>query len=255
VKSKTIRVLTLLAAAPSFSTAQNLTDRIRDNNFNSWWVYAGDHPVKGPWGIYAEVQIRRSDFASIWQQFQSRDAVTYRFSPHVQGAIGYVFTYTGRYGDFPQAALGPFNEHRTYQQLIFKHEVKKLELEHRYRNEQRWIQNFTSGGDYFWRYQNRFRYQFKAVLPISGADAVGHQWYLFGGDEILLPYGPNHGPNSFDQNRAFVGIGYKVTRNNKLEIGYLNQFQIQRNNRIEENNHTFRLQWSSSTPVTQLLHF
>lgn len=239
----------LLAAMAAYGQVANSTDRIRDNNLNSWWVYAGDHQIRGPWGVYSEVQVRRSDYASIWQQFQKRDALTYRFSPRVQVATGYVFTYTGRYGDFPAARA--FHEHRTYQQISIRQEVSKLALEHRYRTEQRWIQNYTTGSSFYWRYQNRFRYQLRGVLPITKTTPAGHQWYLFFGDEILLPYGPNHGPNSFDQNRAFAGLGYRVTRNNTLELGYLNQFIVQRNNRIEESNHTIRLQWSSSTPLAK----
>ena len=216
--------------------------RIRDTNLNSWWVYAGDHPVKGPWGVYSEIQVRQSDFAAIEQQFQSRNAITYRFSPSVQVAVGYVYTHTGQYGDFP--ASRAFKEHRTYQQLALKQTLKHLEIEHRYRNEQRWTQNYTGrSNDFFWRYQNRARYQIKASLSVKGP------WYVFGGDEILVPYGPNHGVSAFDQNRAFAGVGYKVTSRNKLEVGYLNQFLIQRNGRIEESNHTLRVQFSSTVPL------
>lgn len=240
----------LLAAAAAHGQVSNSTDRARDPNVHSWWVYAGDHQIHGPWGVYSEMQIRRSDFASIWQQFQKRDALTYRFSPRVQVAAGYVFTYTDRYGDFPVARA--FNEHRTYQQIAVRHEIGKLALEHRYRTEQRWIQNYTTGDNFYWRYQGRFRYQVRGAFPISKATAAGRQWYLFFGDEMLLGYGPNHGLNTFDQNRAFAGIGYRVTRNNSLELGYLNQFLIQRNNRVEEHNQAFRLQWSSSTPLSKL---
>ena len=56
--------------------------RTRETNVNSWWVYAGDHPIKGPWGVFAEIQVRRSDFVQIEQQVQLRDAVTYRISPN-----------------------------------------------------------------------------------------------------------------------------------------------------------------------------
>ena len=230
--------------------AQRAGGRILDTNVNSWFVYAGDHQIKGPWGVYSEMQVRRSDIVAIWQQFQVRDAVTYRFSPRVQAAVGYVFTNTLPYGDFPAARS--FTEQRTYQQIALKHGVGALELEHRFRTEQRWIQNFTGATDYFWRYQNRVRYQARVVLPITKTDSAGHQWYLFGGNEILVQYGPNRGPNRFDQTRPFAGVGYKLTRNNKVEVGYLNQYIIQRNDRIIESDHTFRVQWSSSTPLGKL---
>jgi len=250
LKSKVLRVFTIFAGASFDGFAEELNDRIRDTNANSWWVYSGEHRVKGNWGVYLETQIRRSDFAGRWQQYQQRDAVTYNFSPGAQVATGYVFTYTGRYGDFPAAQS--FHEHRTYQQLILRHTYKKLFLEHRYRAEQRWIQNYTGTDQYFWRYQNRFRYQFRGTLPLTNPDAAGRQWYLSAGDEILLPYGPNHGTSAFDQNRAYAGVGYKFARNNSIEVNYLNQFVVQRNNRIEENNHTLRVMWVSTTAFGKL---
>lgn len=225
----------LLVVLPPPTAAQ----RIRDVNANSWWVYTGDHQIAGPWSILAEIQVRRSDFAAIEQQYQSRDALAYRFSPSVQVAAGYVYTHTGRYGDFPFARA--FGEHRTFQQIAFKQTLKRLEMEHRYRAEQRWLQNYIGSTDaYFWRYQNRARYQIKASFPVRGA------WYAFGGDEIFVPYGANFGASAFDQNRAFVGIGYKISDKNRLEVSYLNQFLIQRNGLIEESDHTFRVQFLSS---------
>jgi hypothetical protein len=228
----------------SLCSGQITSQRIRDVNDHSWFVYAGDHPVgNGNWGVYAEMQVRRSDFLSTWQQFQSRDALTYRFSPNIQVAAGYVFTRTARYGDFP--SIKPFIEHRPYEQLILKHSAKKLDFEHRYRVEQRFIETPTADSSYY-RYQNRFRYQMKASYPIGPSGAHGQPWYLFAGDELFINFGPNQGNSPFDQNRVFAGVGYKMTPANKLEVGYLNQFLVQRNGRIEESNHTFRVQWIST---------
>ena len=233
-------LVTVCVSAPLAHGQQH----IRDTNAHSWWVYAGDHPLKGPWALYEEVQVRRSDFASITQQFQSRNAITYTLNPNVRLTTGYVWTYSGRYGDFPAARS--FGEHRVYQQIAIKQSIPRLAMEHRYRVEQRFIQAFTpSGDDSFWRYQNRFRYQFRADTPLGR----GQKWYLFGGDEILIGFGVNHGPSMFDQNRSFFGVGHSLTPRNKLEVGYLNQFLLQRNGIIDESNHTFRVQFSSSVPL------
>jgi hypothetical protein len=233
----------LLAAVFSSAPAQ-AQEHIRDTNAHSWWVYAGDHALKGRWALYAEVQVRRSDFASITQQFQSRDAITYTLNPNIRLTTGYVWTYTGRYGDFPVARA--FGEHRTYQQIAIRQTIPRLTMEHRYRLEQRFIQNFTGAADdYFWRYQNRLRYQFRADTPLGHSQ----KWYFFGGTELLLGFGVNKGASMFDQNRAFVGIGRVLNSRNKLEAGYMNQFIVQRNGRIDESNHTFRVQFSSSEPL------
>ena len=224
--------------------AQTNGQRIRDVNPHSWWVYYGDHPVKNTkWGVLTEVQIRRTDFASGWQQLLLREGVTYRLSPRVQLGGGYGFIRTSRYGDFPVARA--FNEHRFFQQVIFKHEAGRMDLDHRYRVEQRWLEAL-SGQSRFWRRQNRFRYQLRGSVPISAPNARGEQWYLFAGDELFLHFGPNHGASPFDQNRAFAGAGYKLSRNNRLEVSYLNHFLVQRSGRVEESNHTLRIQLTST---------
>jgi hypothetical protein len=231
--------LSLILAA---TTAPLLAQRVRDTNFNSWWIYSGDHPLRGRWGVILEYQERRSDFAALEQQHYSRVGVTYRLSPNAQISTGYQYIHTGQYGDFPFARA--FGEHRIFQQLILRQSFKRLDFEHRYRNDMRWLQAFTGQGDnYFWRYQNRARYQIKVAHPVKG------DWYLFGGNEVIIPYGPNFGAVPFDQNRAFAGVGYKVTPRNRLEFGYLNQFLFQRNGRVEESNHTIRVQWTSTVPL------
>jgi uncharacterized protein DUF2490 len=221
--------------------------RFAETNATSWWIYSGDHPISGHWGVFTEVQARRADFLAIWQQLQFRDAATYRISPHIQLAGGYVWTRTGRYGVF--SAAKPSLEHRIYEQLVLKQEFSHGDLEHRYRVEQRWLQNFTTGDNFFWRYQNRFRYQLKGSLPISAADTHGRQWLVFGAGELFVHFGPNHGPTAFDQTRAFGGIGYKLSKHDKIEFAYQHQFISQRNGLINESNHGLRVQFSSNAKL------
>jgi hypothetical protein len=233
--------------ASSLCNAQSSGPRVVETNATSWWVYTGDHPISKHWGVFTEIQARRADFLNIWQQLQIRDAATYRFSPHVQVATGYVWTRTGRYGEFP--APQPYLEHRVYEQLAVKQEFKHGDLEHRYRVEQRWLQNFTTGDSYFWRYQNRFRYQLKGTVPVTKAGDRGQQWILLGAGEIFLHFGPNHGPNAFDQTRAFGGFGYRLSKENRIEFTYQHQYIAERNGRIYESNHGLRVQFSSTAPL------
>lgn len=232
---------------PMFCAGQSPTQHFTETNATSWWIYTGDHPITGPWGVFTEIQARRANFLAIWQQLQFRDAATYRLSPHVQLAAGYVWTRTGRYGDFPASRASL--EHRAYEQLAVKQEFSHGEIEHRTRVEQRWFQNFTTGDSYMWRYQNRVRYQMKGALPISRAGDHGQQWHLLAAGEVFLHFGPNHGPNAFDQTRAYGGIGYRLSKVNKIELAYQHQYIVQRNGRINESNHGLRVQFSSSAKL------
>jgi hypothetical protein len=241
------RVAAIFCMFATLSLAQSPTSRITETNATSWWIYSGDHSISGHWGVFTEVQARRANFLAIWQQLQFRDAATYRISPHIQVAGGYVWTRTGRYGEF--LPTKPSLEHRIYEQLSLKQEFSHGDIEHRYRVEQRWLQNFTTNDNFFWRYQNRFRYQLKGSVPISTADARDRQWHVFGAGELFVHFGPNHGPTAFDQTRAFGGIGYKLSKHNKIEFAYQHQFISQRNGRINESNHGLRVQFSSNAKL------
>ncbi|MGH9628401.1 MAG: DUF2490 domain-containing protein, partial [Bryobacteraceae bacterium] len=100
-----------------------------------------------------------------------------------------------------------------------------------------------------WRYQNRFRYQVKASIPLRGRTIEKSQWYIPVSNEILLNFGPNHGASAFDQNRAFLGAGYHLGEAGRIEAGYMNQLLAQRNGRVLEYNHTVVVSFSSSFPL------
>lgn len=207
--------------------------RIQDDNAHTWWVYYGEHGIRNSrWSLLSEVQVRRSEFGAGWQQLLLRDGLLYNFSPNVQAGGGYGYINTSRYGEFPVSKA--FKEHRVFGQLVLKHQASKVAFEHRYRFEQRWLET-----PLFWRHQNRFRYQIRVAAPVS------KNWYVFAGDELFIGFGRNHGAEHFDQNRAFAGVGYKVTPNNRLEFGYLNQFLVQRSGLVQESNHILRIQITS----------
>jgi hypothetical protein len=42
-------------------------------------------------------------------------------------------------------------------------------------------------------------------------------------DEYFASFGTNVTTNIFDQNRAFVGLGYVLPKVGRLEVGYMNQ--------------------------------
>ncbi len=238
------RILAFLLLASVSCLAQSPVLHTIDQNLNTWWSYAGDHPIAGGWSAISEAEIRRTTFLATPHQVVFREAAAYRFSPHAQASVGYIWTRNARYGDFP--AKHAFLEHRTFQQLSLRHALKHLDVDHRFRIEQRWLQDFSQGEAYFWRYQNRARYQFRFTLPISRANERGQQWHLFAGDEIMFHFGPNHGAHALNQNRVQAGIGYHLTRNNRVEIGYLNQYVLQQNGLVDESNHTLRFQFIST---------
>jgi hypothetical protein len=211
--------------------------KVLDFNRHVWVFYAGDHPVgkdpKGPWGIHFDAQWRRADWGTEWQQYQLRPALNYRVSPNLLLTGGYAFTKAYPYGDFPIADAIP--EHRIYEQAVVAHKAGTVTMQHRSRLEQRWLR-YPNQMSY--TYQNRFRQMERVEIPLKNG------WYLPLFDEILFGIPPNFGARTFDQNRAFAGIG-RLMGSVKIEGGYMNQFIGQRNGRIFEFNNTFVLSISS----------
>ena len=156
--------------------------------------------------------------------------------------MGYVWMRNGRYGEHPVAH--PYVEQRVYAEFRLRQPIGRVELEHRYRFDHRYLQNYTFGDNYYWRRQERVRYQAKLSVALTQVDRRGRQWLAVGGNEILLHVGPNHGPSIFDQNRLFVGFARKLGQDRKIEAMYMDQFKFLHDGTIAELDHTLRVQVS-----------
>lgn len=237
----------LVATLASIGMAQSLPVT-RDVNSNTWLVFNADQTIHGKWGVHGEVNVRRSNFADIWQQFQLHGAVTYRITPRVQLSGAYIWMRSYRYGDFP--ATRNAIERRTHMQLAIRQRPwRRFEFDHRIRLDQRWLQQFSATGQPSWRYENRARYQFRAIFPLSKVDALGRQTYLLAADEILYHLPPKRGARYFNQNRVIAGVGQRLSAANRIEFQYLHQFLYQRSGRVVESNHTIRIQFYTTNPL------
>lgn len=226
-------------------TVQAQTSRVSATNTNSWWMYFGNHQISDRWGLHAEAQFRLYDGVSDWQQLLLRTGVNY-YASQVRYTLGYAFVRTYPYGEYPVTMAFP--EHRLWEQVLLNQTVGKVKLNHRYRLEQRWIGNSTTGEFEDVRYENRFRYMLRASIPLSGNKETG-KFYLGLYDEVFVNAGKEVGYNFFDQNRAYAALGYQLGKIGKLEVGYLYQVVQQRRllttttppKLIFEHNHTLQV--------------
>lgn len=221
-------------------------------NTNAWLMYFGSHKFSDKMGLHAEVQWRRSDVFSENQQLLLRTGLEYFARPDVRLTIGYGFIETYPYGEF--AVPRSFPEHRIWQQLLVQQELGKIKLAHRYRLEQRMIGNATTGQFENGRYENRMRYMAKATVNITNGE---HPIFAALYDEVFVNFGKDVGYNIFDQNRLYGAVGYTISPNFKMELGYLYQLVQLRsldatslNNRIE-NNHTIQIALFSNLAFTR----
>ncbi len=218
------------------------------NNNNSWWMYIGSHKISEKWGVHLEAQFRRSDFLKQKQQLLLRTGINYHFNNQTTATLGYCFVQTGQYGGFP--AKSDFPEHRLWEQIQLKSMLGRVEVVNRFRLEQRFsnlpiAKNgvFEPGEPVF---TNRFRTLHRFSIPLKGKAIEDKSWYVSFYDEIFVNFGKNVALNIFDQNRAYVALGYKVPRLGRVELGYLNQLIVKSDGVKIENNRTLFLGLSSN---------
>ena len=232
-------LVSIIAFAPGIALGQN--GKTVDHNLNGWFMYFGDHPVKGKLGVHLEGQWRRHNLITRGQQLLLRPAINYEINPNLSLSVGYAFVATHRYGSLPVAF--PFDEHRLYQQISAKQRFGKINVEHRFRLEQRWLERKIGDGPPQWRYQDRFRYFVKATVPLSG------KWYFGAYNEIFLNIRRPPGVTLFDQNRAYAAVGARLNPATRIEVGYLQQTLSRLGGRAFEYNHTLQIAIFSNIPL------
>ena len=177
-----------------------------DDDWGSWFMVFTTNTISDKFSIHAEAQYRTYEFGSNFNQLLLRTGLNYHFAPNATVTLGY--------GNISTDATfieidGEENtgEHRIYQEFSVNNSVGKFKLGHRYRVEQRFIDNPITGNDT----QHRMRYLLRVTYPIN------EKWFLTAYDEVFL----NLQEPIFGQNRLYGAVGYKFSNTISTQVGYL----------------------------------
>jgi len=197
-------ILLILFTIPLSSLAQ-------DSNLGNWLIYFGNKKIDSDFNLHHEVQYRNYNGIGDLEQLLLRTGVGYNLTENNANLLlGYGFINSQNYIDEDEK-IG-INEHRIYQQFISRHSLGIVNLQHRYRFEQRWVDDTDM--------RLRFRYFLSIKVPFSTEGVTEDSWYLSAYNEIFI----NSESEVFDRNRTYLGIGYKLNDFAKFELGYMNQF-------------------------------
>lgn len=217
-------------------------------------MYFGNHRISKNWILFLEAQLRRNQWLESPQQALVRAGLNYELNPTTLLGGGYAFIKSYPYGEFTSPAIFP--ENRIYQQLQIKNVDRKIEWINRFRLEQRWIktpvlsENVYVPGDPV--FLNRFRYSLRASIPFKGSEIVDGSYYISAYNEIMFSFGKNIGNSMFDQNRAYLALGYKLKGLGRIEIGYFNQTISKSSGSRIEYNHTLQVSLTTSIPFVKV---
>jgi len=154
--------------------------------------------------------------------------------------LGYVYTINPKYGKQPNVFVN--NEHRLFEQVVLKHHAGKVNVSHRLRLEQRYIQVHTMENNDividhgFTLHTNRLRYKIQGELPV-GSGSEGKPWLaVVVSEEIFLSFGDAVVYHEPDQNRLFAGLSYHFTKDFYIQGGPFYQILIKSGGKRQENN-------------------
>lgn len=215
-----------------------------DSQNNGWYMYFGNHKLTNKLSLHTEYQWRRNGFIDKRQQSLTRLGLDYRIDAQVMVTAGYGSIITWPYGRQPVPFR--FHEHRIWEQLTLVQSTKRFFFNHRFRLEQRFVENRVDNGSGSsvadgTTYRNRVRYRFLVNVPLNKRTIEQGAWFASFYDEVFVQFGANTALNYLDQNRLYLALGYVVLANTNLQVGYLNQFIVKGNARDAERNHTFQL--------------
>jgi len=217
------------------------TQKNISNQVLTWTLYTGTHKITDKFNLMTEYQWRRADGFQHWQQSLLRFGLEYVLQPKVSVMLGYGWIKTFPYGNQP--VLHEFDEHRIFEQINVNDQVGRFEFQHRYRLEQRFIDQYAknSSGEVVQVdpvFRNRIRYRAMVMVPLSRKEMLDNILFLNVNNELFVGVGKGIAKNPIDQNRFIAALGWRFNARTNIQLGYLNQFVIKTNATDMERNHS-----------------
>ncbi|MGM9477729.1 DUF2490 domain-containing protein [Pedobacter sp. GSP4] len=189
---------------------------------SGWFMFLNNTKFSDKWGLQFDLQIRSADDWAYVRNTLVRPAVQYFINDKSNVALGYLWQTT------QLRLIGSnnnlLNEHRIFEQYIYNHKISSVFASHRFRLEQRFIERINNDN----LFSQRFRYFFRFIKPLQKAEPTFTKGpFVALQNEIFLNLQNKSEINNsiFDQNRAYLALGYRFSRKIDVEAGYMNQAQ------------------------------
>lgn len=213
----------LLPFTISLLTLLQVNAQEPDNNqLGAWYMYFYNTTLKeSNWGVQGDFQYRDWRGLGDREQLLLRSGLTYQPSDSgVKFTLGFANITTGQFGTDID---NPISENRIYQEALFSNTIlKRLLLTHRFRYEQRWVQNQD--------FRTRYRYNLFINVPFKGTTLTKGMPYFAFYNELFINGERNIGNGRnvefFDRNRTYLGLGYVLNDNLRLQLGWMEQTTV-----------------------------
>ncbi|WMJ73479.1 DUF2490 domain-containing protein [Cytophagaceae bacterium ABcell3] len=208
-------VIILICLCPFRILAQN---QPRPTSYGQWFMYFGDNKINDRWGIHSEAQFRNYPLTNTLQQTLIRPGVNFYATPNLMLTAGYAFLHT--HPGLNVTTATSVTENRLWQQLVLRQKPWILSVEHRYRFEQRFMNNHDTK---LTNYSKRIRYRVNALLPLYHFVPKLNHIFINGYNELFVNVGKEQSGGVIDRNRLYFAAGYQFNPKVNFQVGYLKQ--------------------------------
>lgn len=192
----------------------SLSTYAQKSDLGAWYMYFGNNKISKKLNFHNEIQYRNFDGIGDLEQLLIRTGIGYDLTENNNNLlVGYGFILSQPYVNGEKREN---IEHRIFQQFITKQKFGRFNLQHRYRLEERFLQD---------DFRMRFRYYLGFNIPITNKEMLPKTLYLSAYNEIFL----NLDSPVFDRNRVYSALGFVINKNMRIEAGYMNQIQENKN--------------------------
>jgi hypothetical protein len=206
--------------------------------FSGWLASFNTFKLNNKFSLHFDGQLRSTDK---WQQVQSillRPGLNYHLNKTWMFTAGYAYIANRRSVNSISDLLP---EHRIWQQALASHKLKKVLVSHRFRFEERFISKATVHNNELkidgHETAFRLRYFIRNIVPFTRQALFTKGLFFALQNEVFINTGDKSAVNgkTFDQNRLYAAIGYRLPGKIDMEAGYMNQYTSTRTSFI--NNH------------------
>jgi len=201
-----------------FSCFNTLNAQIEAGKTGAWYMYFFKHQFKNSqFGVQGDIQYRNWNLGGDLEQLLLRSGITYKpKSVNILLTLGYGNITSGQFGN-DKATSG---ESRFYQEALIPQNLgNRFHLAHRFRYEQRFVENQD--------FRTRYRYNLFLNIPINNSDLIEKTFYAALYNELFIngqtDIGDNREVELFDRNRTYLGLGYILKPSMKFQLGWMNQ--------------------------------
>lgn len=195
--------------------------------FSGWLASFNTFGISKKLSLHFDGQLRSTDRWHNVQTLLLRPGLNVHLSKQLILTAGYAFVDSRRtVGNL--SSLLP--EHRIWQQATVNHKIKTVAVAHRLRFEERFLSkakavnnNLEADG---YNQAFRLRYFLRNIVPFNGKADFKKGWFGALQNEVFLNTGNKTTVNgkTFDQNRLYAAVGYRLNAKIDLETGYMNQY-------------------------------